>query len=100
MHSLALNESLAGSSPDLHGQAARPPSRPAQGTAVRVRATGLDGDAFANRLLDAHRIAVMPGESFGAAAAGHVRVAMTIEDARFAEALTTLCDFARAQSGG
>jgi len=59
-----------------------------------VSATGLSGEAFANALLDEHRIAVMPGESFGRAAAGHIRVAMTIEDARFGEALETLCRFA------
>ncbi len=59
-----------------------------------VSATGLSGEAFANALLDTHRIAVMPGESFGRAAAGHIRVAMTIEDARFGKALETLCQFA------
>jgi arginine:pyruvate transaminase len=37
---------------------------------------------------------VMPSESFGAAAAGHLRVAMTIEDGAFAKALETLCGFA------
>lgn len=70
---------------------------PAQGAMylmLDVRATGLSGEAFANALLDSHSIAVMPGESFGAAAAGHIRVAMTIDDQRFASALKTLCDFA------
>ena len=70
---------------------------PAQGAMyvmLDVRATGMDGEAFANALLDQHRIAVMPGESFGASAAGHVRVAMTVDDARFAAALTTLVGFA------
>ncbi len=70
---------------------------PAQGAMylmLDVRATGLDGEGFANSLLDAHRIAVMPGNSFGAAAADHVRVAMTIEDAAFADALQRLCDHA------
>jgi len=70
---------------------------PAQGAMylmLDVRATGLSGAAFANALLDAHHIAVMPGESFGTAAAGHVRVAMTIEDGAFEVALKTLCDFA------
>lgn len=70
---------------------------PAQGAMylmLDIRATGLSGDAFANALLDAHRIAVMPGESFGKAAAGHVRVAMTVADERFADALKTLCKFA------
>ncbi|MCF6231712.1 MAG: aminotransferase class I/II-fold pyridoxal phosphate-dependent enzyme [Rhodobacteraceae bacterium] len=58
-----------------------------------ISATGLSGEEFANRLLDTHHIAVMPGESFGRAAAGHIRVAMTIEDAAFGAALTTLCQF-------
>lgn len=59
-----------------------------------VSATGLTGADFANALLDAHRIAVMPGESFGTAATGHIRVAMTLEDARFGNAMQTLCHFA------
>ena len=70
---------------------------PAQGAMylmLDVRATGLSGEDFANALLDQHHIAVMPGESFGAAAAGHVRVAMTIEDTAFEAALRTLCSFA------
>jgi arginine:pyruvate transaminase len=74
---------------------------PAQGAMylmLDIRATGLTGDGFANALLDAEHIAVMPGESFGAAAAGHIRVAMTIEDGAFETALETLCRFARAHS--
>jgi arginine:pyruvate transaminase len=59
-----------------------------------VRATGLSGEAFANGLLDECRIAVMPGESFGTSAAGHIRVAMTIEDGAFTKALRDLCRFA------
>jgi arginine:pyruvate transaminase len=59
-----------------------------------IRATGLTGEAFAEALLDAERIAVMPGESFGAAAAGHVRVAMTLPDADYAAALARLLAFA------
>ncbi len=61
-----------------------------------IRATGLSGQAFATRLLAAHDIAVMPGESFGACAAGHVRVALTVADDRLAEALHCLCRFAAA----
>ncbi len=59
-----------------------------------IRATGMTGEAFAHALLDAERIAVMPGESFGRAAAGHLRVAMTVEDALFETALTRLVAFA------
>ncbi len=59
-----------------------------------IRATGLSGEAFGTALLDRHRIAVMPGESFGREAAGHIRVAMTVDDDRFAGAMTTMLDFA------
>jgi len=76
---------------------------PAQGAMylmLDIRATCMSGEAFANGLLDTHGIAVMPGESFGRAAAGHVRVAMTIEDSLFAAALETLCAYARQNSTG
>ena len=72
---------------------------PAQGAMyvmLDIRSTGMTGENFAYALLEKHHIAVMPGESFGEAAAGHIRVAMTIEDTRFAQALATLCDFAEA----
>ncbi len=59
-----------------------------------IRATGLTGTDFAARLLEDERIAVMPGESFGQMAAGHVRVAMTIADADFADAIDRLAGFA------
>jgi arginine:pyruvate transaminase len=59
-----------------------------------IRATGLTGVEFANDLLDTHAIATMPGESFGVAAAGHIRVAMTIDDKTYETALRTLLDFA------
>ena len=59
-----------------------------------LRATGLSGEAFANRLLDEHLVAVMPGESFGQAAAGHVRVALTVEDGRLTEAMILLIELA------
>jgi arginine:pyruvate transaminase len=70
---------------------------PAQGAMymmLDIRATGMSGETFAYALLEAHHIAVMPGESFGAAAAGHIRVAMTIEDGAFVQALETICEFA------
>ncbi|QFS82778.1 Arginine--pyruvate transaminase AruH [Roseivivax sp. THAF40] len=70
---------------------------PAQGAMylmLDIRPTGMSGTDFATRLLDEAGIAVMPGESFGAAAAGHVRVAMTVEDAAFEAALVRLAEFA------
>jgi len=59
-----------------------------------IRATGLSGDDFADRLLMERHIAVMPGESFGDAAAGHVRIAMTIPDAPFEAAIKEIAAFA------
>ncbi len=60
-----------------------------------IRATGLSGEGFADALLDAEHIATMPGESFGTSAAGHLRVAMTVNDDAFREALTRLVEFAK-----
>ena len=51
-----------------------------------IRATGLTGEQFAWRLLDEQDVVVMPGESFGAGGAGHVRLALTVEGDVMAEA--------------
>jgi arginine:pyruvate transaminase len=61
-----------------------------------VRGTGLSGKEFAERLLEAELIAVMPGESFGAASAGHVRIALTVPDEALADAMRRLARFADA----
>jgi arginine:pyruvate transaminase len=61
---------------------------------VDVRGTGLSGIRFAEALLTETGVAVMPGESFGRAAAGHVRVALTLPDETFAEAIGRMIDFA------
>jgi arginine:pyruvate transaminase len=63
-----------------------------------IRATGMSGEAFAMALLERQGIAVMPGESFGAAAAGHIRVAMTVADEVFVAALARLLEFAQEQA--
>jgi arginine:pyruvate transaminase len=60
-----------------------------------VRPTGLTGAQFAEALLEKHLIAVMPGDSFGQASAGHVRVAMTVADDQYAAALTQILAFAQ-----
>ncbi|MEM9248111.1 MAG: pyridoxal phosphate-dependent aminotransferase [Pseudomonadota bacterium] len=57
---------------------------------VDIRATGMSGSAFAEVLLAEARIAVMPGESFGQAGAGHIRIAMTAEDDAFGAALSAV----------
>ena len=60
-----------------------------------IRATGLSGEGFAEALLQQEKIAVMPGESFGLAARGHVRVAMTVADDTYRDALTRVLQFAQ-----
>ncbi len=75
------------------------PSQGAMYLMLDIRSTGMSGEDFANALLDTHQIAVMPGESFGNSAAGHLRVAMTIEDSAFEAALKTLVRFAEEKAG-
>jgi arginine:pyruvate transaminase len=53
---------------------------------VDVRSTGLSGIAFADGLLDRQRVAVMPGESFGAGLQGWLRLSLTQPDDRTVEA--------------
>lgn len=66
-----------------------------------VRRTGLDGVGFAHRLLQEEEIAVMPGESFGDAAAGHVRIALTVPDETLDDAMRRIVALAeRLASGG
>ncbi|MCX7890185.1 MAG: pyridoxal phosphate-dependent aminotransferase [Rhodobacteraceae bacterium] len=86
----------------LAGQNAVRPIPPAGAMYVMldIRATGLSGEAFAHRLLEEERIAVMPGESFGQAAAGHVRVATTVADEAFADALGRLAALAGRLAAG
>lgn len=53
---------------------------------VDVRATGLSGETFAAGLLDRQKVAVMPGESFGAGLKGWLRLSLTQPDDRTIEA--------------
>ncbi|QTN35471.1 pyridoxal phosphate-dependent aminotransferase [Cognatishimia activa] len=73
---------------------------PAQGAMyvmLDIRATGMSGKDFASGLLDEELIAVMPGESFGQAAAGHLRIALTVDDDRLEDAIVRLLAFAKAR---
>jgi aspartate/methionine/tyrosine aminotransferase len=66
---------------------------------VSVAPLGLDGRAFANRLLKEAKVRVGPGYVFGPSAAGHVRVSFAADDGRLREGLTRLTAFvARLQS--
>ncbi len=62
---------------------------------LSVDGLGLDGEAFADRLLTEAQVAVMPGAAFGAAAAGMVRMSLTVPDAALAEGCARLAALAR-----
>lgn len=59
-----------------------------------VRRVCADGEAFAHALLETEKISVMPGESFGRAAAGHIRISLCAEDDRLADACERIARFA------
>ena len=56
--------------------------------AIVVNATGQSGRDFALSLLENSGVATMPGESFGTALGGWIRVALTQDDSLIA----TACD--------
>ncbi len=84
----------------LHGVAGLAVHRPEAGmfALVDVRATGLSGTAFARGLLQDRLVAAMPGESFGAALAGWLRLSLTQPDDLLAEACTRIAAHAAAVS--
>ena len=63
---------------------------------VDVRKTGLSGEEFALRLLREKGVVTMPGESFGAGGAGHLRVALSVDEAEIAEAARRIAELAGA----
>ena len=75
------------------------PSDGAMYVMMDIRATGLSGEEFAFKLLDTHHVAVMPGESFGKATAGHIRVALTVADDRLEGAVRHILNLAADLAG-
>ena len=59
-----------------------------------VRGTGMSAETFARGLLAAEGVAVLAGDAFGAPAAGHVRLALTVPDERLAEACNRIGRYA------
>jgi len=49
---------------------------------VDIRATGLSSMAFALKLLETERVALVPGIAFGACAEGFIRIACTVSEAK------------------
>ena len=61
---------------------------------VDIRATGMDGETFALSLLEQTGVATMPGESFGAALGGWLRLALSQPDEKISEACDRIAAFA------
>ena len=59
-----------------------------------IRRSGLSGIEFARGLLREHKVAAMPGESFGNEAAGHVRIALCEDCPVLVDALGSVVEFA------
>jgi arginine:pyruvate transaminase len=80
----------------LHAQTDLRVHRPQAGmfAMINVGATGQTGEAYAMDLLESVGVAVMPGSSFGDTLPGWVRVALTIEDTRFDEAVARIVSHA------
>jgi aminotransferase len=63
----------------------------------RVTVTGMDDEAFAEKLLQEERVAVVPGSSFGAGGAGFVRCSYATAYEKIKEALERMERFMRRQ---
>ena len=63
---------------------------------VPVGGLGLDGRAFAERLLRESRVLVGPGCAFGPSGVGHVRLSFAADDGRLREGLARLAAFVAA----
>jgi arginine:pyruvate transaminase len=59
-----------------------------------IRKTGLSGEAFAIRLLEEEKVAVMPGESFGEQINGFIRISLTVADETIIDACKRIKRFA------
>jgi arginine:pyruvate transaminase len=60
-----------------------------------VRGTGLGSEGFAYGLLERENVAVLPCDGFGASAVGHLRISLTADEARLADAGQRIVRYAR-----
>lgn len=65
-----------------------------------IRPSGLAAPEFAERLLESEGVAVLACDGFGASAVGHLRIALSVADARLAEAGRRIVRFARGLAAG
>jgi len=64
-----------------------------------IRGTGIASAAFARDLLMREHVAVLPCDSFGPSAAGHLRISLTAAEPRLAEAGHRIVRFAQSIAG-
>ena len=62
----------------------------------RIAGTGLSSDEFCERLLTEHKVAVVPGDAFGASGAGYVRASRATSYEGLEEALLRIERFVSA----
>jgi arginine:pyruvate transaminase len=65
---------------------------------IDIRRTGMSGEVFATRLLDATGVALLPGEGFGKSGAGHVRLSLCAPDAVLLDACARIERFLSRQN--
>jgi arginine:pyruvate transaminase len=64
-----------------------------------VRGSGLGSEEFAERLLESEGVAVLPCDGFGPSAVGHLRISLTVDDARLKDAGERIVRLARQLAG-
>jgi len=64
-----------------------------------VRGSGLGSEEFAEQLLTSEGVAVLPCDGFGPSATGHLRISLTVDDARLKEAGERIVRLARQLAG-
>lgn len=60
-----------------------------------IRNFGLSSEIFADRLLEEHAVAVLPGSNFGPGGEGHVRLSFASSENRIGEGIARIGDFCR-----
>lgn len=65
---------------------------------VDISGTGMDSNAFADRLLSEERVAVAPGAAFGETARRYIRITLAAEERVVAEGFERICAFIQANT--
>ena len=64
-----------------------------------IRSTGLSSEEFAQQLLQAHRVAVVPGDAFGPSGAGYVRCSYATAYDKIEQAVEHITTFVKGLQG-